>query len=105
MAGDFNSNYETRPDQPRPWPAMAHLLASDRPGSPPLLTDLHAELTDAQRVTIPGDGRYPPATFDYILATPAMAERYIPRSAKIVSTPALTGGSDHLPISASFRLD
>ena len=105
VAGDFNSNYETRPDQPRPWPAMEHLLADDRPGQPPLLTDMHAHLSDEQRVTIPGDGRYPPATFDYILATPAMAKRYVKNSARIVSTPGLTSGSDHLPIAAAFKLD
>ena len=105
VAGDFNSNYETRPEQPRPWPAMEHLLKNDRPGQPPLLTDLHAHLTDEQRVTIPGDGRYPPATFDYILATPALTQRYVKDSARIVSDPDLTRGSDHLPIAATFELD
>jgi len=106
LGGDFNSNYETRPDQPRPWPAMAHLLASDsEPGEPPLLTDVHADLSDKERITIPGSGRYPPATFDYILVTPAMAKRYVQGSANIINRKALTSGSDHYPVSASFRLD
>ena len=104
VTGDFNSNYETRPEQPRPWPAMAHLLQAE-PGDTPVFTDLHTALSDKQRVTIPGDGRYPPATFDYILATPAMAERFVPRSAVVIQDERLTSGSDHLPISAEFRLD
>lgn len=102
IAGDFNSNYETRPDQPRPWPAMAHLMEPEADGSH-LLTDVHAHLSDEQRVTIPGDGRYPPATFDYILVSPAMARAYVKDSADIVRSSALTVGSDHRPISAKFR--
>jgi endonuclease/exonuclease/phosphatase family metal-dependent hydrolase len=102
--GDFNSNYETRPEQPRPWPAMAHLRETE-PGETPLLTDVHEPLSDRQRVTIPGSGRYPPATFDYVLVTPALAERYVEGSAKIISQSELTEGSDHYPLSATFRLD
>lgn len=104
VTGDFNSNYETRPDQPRPWPAMQHLLLTE-PGETPLLTDVHAHLSDQQRVTIPGSGEYPPATFDYILATPAMAERVVKNSATVISDDDLTRGSDHRPIAATFRLD
>ncbi|MEM9419153.1 MAG: endonuclease/exonuclease/phosphatase family protein [Planctomycetota bacterium] len=104
LGGDFNSNYETRPEQPRPWPAIAHLLEAE-PGDEPLLTDVHADLSDKERVTIPGSGRYPPATFDYILVTPAMAERYVEDSATVIRSKALTSGSDHRPISAEFRLD
>lgn len=104
VAGDFNSMYETRPDQDRPWPAMAHLLEPEADGSQ-LLTDVHSALSDEQRVTIPGDGRYPPATFDYILATPAMAECYVEGSASVIRDPELTSGSDHRPIKASFKLD
>ncbi|MEM1028228.1 MAG: endonuclease/exonuclease/phosphatase family protein [Planctomycetota bacterium] len=106
FAGDFNSNYETRPEQPRPWPAMAHLLESEsEPGEPPLLTDVHADLSDRERITLPGSGRYPPVTFDYILVTPAMAERYVEGSATVINSRSLTSGSDHFPIGASFRLD
>ena len=102
-AGDYNSNYETRPDQPRPWPAIAHLLAPEDDGSQ-LLTDVHAELSDRERVTIPGSGQYPPATFDYILVSPAMAERYVKNSATVISETKLTSGSDHRPVSADFLL-
>ncbi|MEL7089941.1 MAG: hypothetical protein AAGL98_16110, partial [Planctomycetota bacterium] len=104
VTGDFNSNYETRPDQPRPWPAMAHLLEAE-PGETPLFTDLHQRLSDSDRVTIPGSGRYPPATFDYVLATPAMADRYVRRSAVVIRDKRLTAGSDHRPIAATFRMD
>jgi len=104
VAGDFNSNYETRPEQDRPWPAIAHLLEPEPTGER-LLTDLHAGLSDEARVTIPGDGSYPPATFDYILATPAMAQRFVKGSAGVVQDPQLTAGSDHYPVYASFRLD
>jgi endonuclease/exonuclease/phosphatase family metal-dependent hydrolase len=104
VAGDFNSHFKPRPREPRPWPAMEHLLLTE-PGEPPLLTDVHAQLSDEQRVTIPGSDRYPPATFDYILATPAMAERYVRGSAKVLQSAALTTGSDHRPLKATFRLD
>lgn len=103
VAGDFNSAYETRPEQDRPWPAMAHLRAPEPNGSI-LLTDVHDALTDTQRVTHPGSGRYPPVTFDYILAAPAMAQRYIPGSAAVLPQGPLTEGSDHLPIRATFRV-
>jgi endonuclease/exonuclease/phosphatase family metal-dependent hydrolase len=103
VAGDFNSNYETRPEQPRPWPAMAHLLAPTDSGKP-VLFDVHVGLSDDDRVTIPGSGRYPPATFDYILATPAMATRYIKDSARVIQDAELTQGSDHYPVVASFDL-
>ena len=103
VAGDFNSAYETRPDQDRPWPAMAYLSAPESDGSQ-LLTDVHAALTDAERVTHPGGGKYPPVTFDYILATPAMAARYVPDSAHVLPQGNLTGGSDHLPLRATFRV-
>lgn len=102
LAGDFNSNYEERPDQARPWPAMAHLMKPEADGSH-LLVDVHAHLSDEQRVTIPGDGRYPPATFDYILASPAMARSYVRDSAEIIRNPAITVGSDHRPLAAKFR--
>lgn len=104
VAGDFNSAYETRPEQPRPWPAMAHLLEAGA-GGEPLLTDLHAHLSDEQRVTIPSKGRYPDNTFDYVLATPAMAKRYVKGSAVILSDTRYTSGSDHYPLAATFELE
>jgi len=104
VAGDFNSAYETRPDQDRPWPAMAYLRAPEPDGSQ-LLTDVHDALTDDQRVTHPGDKKYPPVTFDYILSAPAMARRYVQGSAAVLPKGNLTGGSDHLPVRATFRLD
>ena len=103
VAGDFNSAYETRPDQDRPWPGMAALREPEPDGSQ-LLTDVHDALTDAQRVTHPGDNRYPPSTFDYILAVPAMAQRYVQGSARVLPEGKLTGGSDHLPLRATFRI-
>jgi len=103
VAGDFNSNFETRPEQDRPWPAMAHLLEPEADDTQ-VLTDLHAGLSDEARVTIPGDGRFPPATFDYVLATPAMAKRVVKGSAKVLQDAELTAGSDHYPVYATFDL-
>ncbi|MEE9404509.1 MAG: endonuclease/exonuclease/phosphatase family protein [Algisphaera sp.] len=104
VAGDFNSLYETRPDeQDRPWPAMAHLLEAE-PNGTHVFTDVHAHLTDTQRVTIPSKGRYPDATFDYLLTTPALAQRYIKDSATVIQKDTLTHGSDHRPIKATFRV-
>ena len=48
-----------------------------------------------QRVTHPGEGRYPDATFDYLFAKNA-----VPGPPKIVQTPA----SDHMPVTVDFTI-
>ncbi|MEM6553684.1 MAG: endonuclease/exonuclease/phosphatase family protein [Planctomycetota bacterium] len=103
VGGDFNSDYERRPEDDRDWPATAHLLAADADGSK-LLTDLHAGQPRSQRITLPSKGRFPSAVFDFVLASPALAARVVPGSARVVSNEALTGGSDHLPVFATFKL-
>ncbi|MFI4862214.1 MAG: endonuclease/exonuclease/phosphatase family protein [Phycisphaerales bacterium JB063] len=103
LMGDCNSNYWVDPRQDRPWPATAHLRAAEPDGSH-LLIDAHEALSHEDRVTIPGDGRYPPATFDYVYASPALAQRMVQGSAFILRDPALTAGSDHLPTGATFDI-
>ncbi|MEM9414187.1 MAG: endonuclease/exonuclease/phosphatase family protein [Planctomycetota bacterium] len=103
LMGDCNSNYWTDPRQDRPWPATAHLRAAEPDGSH-LLIDAHEGLSHEERVTIPGDDRYPPATFDYVYASPALAERIVEGSAFILNDPELTGGSDHYPTGATYNI-
>lgn len=103
LMGDCNSNYWTDPRQDRPWPATEHLRAAE-PDGMHLLIDAHEALSHEDRVTIPGDGRYPPATFDYVYASPALAERYVEDSAFILRDPELVGGSDHLPTGAVYDI-
>ncbi len=101
--GDFNSNYWVDPRQQRDWPATAFLRAAEPDGSH-LLIDAHEGLSHEERVTIPGDDRYPPATFDYVYASPALAARLVEGSAFIINDPGLVGGSDHYPTGAVYDI-
>ncbi|XAM00344.1 endonuclease/exonuclease/phosphatase family protein [Phycisphaeraceae bacterium D3-23] len=103
LMGDCNSNYWVDPRQDRAWPATVHLRAAEPDGSH-LLIDAHEHLSHEDRVTIPGDDRYPPATFDYVYASPALAQHYVEGSAFILRDPALVGGSDHLPTGAAYDI-
>ncbi len=101
--GDFNSDYMETPGRDRKWPAMALLLAAEPDGTN-LLTDVHAHLPRDKRATLPGNTMFPPATFDFILASPAMAKRVVKDSARVIQDEALTTGSDHRPVVATFRV-
>ncbi len=106
-AGDFNSDFMVAPDQEGPWPAMAHLREPETAGpfrGKRVLVDVHDGLPRKQRESHPGDAFYPPANFDYILASPALAARLVPGSARVFDEEALTTGSDHRPVVATFRL-
>lgn len=102
--GDFNSNIETRPEQQRPWPATEYLRKPEADGKQ-LLNDAHNEIGDyAERVTIPGSGRYPSAVFDYIYASPKLHTMLVKGSAKVMRDRKLTGGSDHYPVYATYDI-
>lgn len=101
--GDFNSNIETRPEQPRPWPAMALMRKPEADGKP-LMLDAHDGKDYDDRVTILGDDRYPPAVFDYIYASRPLHKRLVRGSAGVLRDKALTAGSDHLPIYATYEI-
>lgn len=99
--GDFNSNLETRPEQDRPWPAT-EFLRKPEPGGMQLLNDAHDGTDYDKRVTIMGDNRYPPAVFDYIYATPSLHQKLVKGSAGVLYDKAITGGSDHMPVYATY---
>lgn len=101
--GDFNSNFETRPEQPRPWPAT-QAIREPEPDGTRLMNDAHDALAFDQRITIPGSGRYPPAVFDYIYASPALHKTLVKDSPGILSEEALTAGSDHYPLYATYDI-
>ena len=104
--GDFNSDYMAQDDGARPFPALAQLMrpAPELDGTRPLLNVLDGRPRD-QRVTLPGGGRYPPASFDHILASPALHDRLKPDTARVLPRPEGTYGSDHLLVVAEFDLD
>ncbi len=102
--GDFNSDFERRPTETRDWPAMQAVLAPDKAGNRPLM-DVHADLPRTKRITIPSKGQYPPAVFDFILASPALAAAVVPEAAYVLIDPELNKGSDHRPVVASFNLN
>lgn len=101
--GDFNSNIETRPEQKRPWPATEHIRKPEKDGSQ-LMNDAHNGYKYDERVTILGDNRYPPAVFDYIYASPALHKKLVKDSAKVLYDKALTKGSDHMPVLATYTI-
>lgn len=103
VMGDCNSNIETRPEQPRPWPATQLMRAPEADGSK-LLIDVFDGMAYNERVTIMGDDRYPPAVFDYIYASPALAKKLVKNSPAVIRDEALTAGSDHLPVTAAFEI-
>lgn len=103
VMGDCNSNIETRPEQPRPWPATQLMRAAEDDGSR-LLIDVFDGLPYDKRVTIMGDGKYPPAVFDYIYASPALAKKLVKNSPTVIRDEKLTSGSDHLPVYATFDI-
>ena len=102
--GDFNSDYVQTPEQRGPWPAMAAFREPLADGTRVFL-DAHDGLPREQRESHPAGGFFPAANFDYVFASPAMAERLVPGSATMVTRGDLVTGSDHLPVVASFRVD
>lgn len=103
LMGDMNSNLVERPEQPRPWPATQHLRAAEPDGSH-ILLDAHEALSYDQRITIPGDGQYPPAIFDYIYASPALNAKLLADKSRVINDPEVVGGSDHRPVVATYDI-
>ena len=103
VMGDCNSNIETRPEQDRPWPATQLMRAAEKDGSR-LLIDVFDGQAYEQRVTIMGDDKYPPAVFDYIYASPALAKKLVKDSPMVIRDEELTTGSDHRPVTATFDI-
>lgn len=91
VAGDLNAT----PDSP-----PLKLLLDASPGHRPLLVDLHAHLPDPQRVTY----RFKPYrdTIDYLLASPALAKRAVPRATRVLAESKWLAGSDHAPVITVF---
>jgi len=94
---------------PRAWVAVLGDL-NDRPGSAPVeallgagLSDVHAALPPDRRVTYleePYRG-----TIDYVLASPALARRLVPGTARTLDGDGLLAASDHAPVAAAFSLE
>jgi len=60
------------------------------------------DLPENQRVTY--NQKPTLSMIDFILASPAMAKRYVPQSYRIVPGSPETTGSDHNPVTARFRV-
>jgi endonuclease/exonuclease/phosphatase family metal-dependent hydrolase len=94
IMGDFNS----QPGEP----AISALLTPGPDGTP-VLSDSHSLIPMQDRTTYPSE-RFPNSVIDFIFTSPAMSASLMPETAKIISDPELTKGSDHLPIVASFDM-
>ena len=101
--GDFNSNLETRPEQKRPWPAT-ELIRKPETDGVQLMNDAHDGKPYDKRVTIMGSGKYPPAVFDYIYASPALHKALVKDSAGVLLDEKTTAGSDHKPVYATYDI-
>ncbi|MEM0913327.1 MAG: endonuclease/exonuclease/phosphatase family protein [Planctomycetota bacterium] len=91
--GDFNSEPTD--------PAAQAFFDPAGEGTP--LIDLLADRPADQRFTYVF-GNFPPAVFDYIAASPALAEYVVPRSVRVMPKTAAARGSDHLPVVATFDI-
>ncbi len=80
---------------------LRSLLKRGGPEAPKPLLDLHEKLPARRRVTyLRGRHR---GTVDYMLASPALAERLVRGSARVLDDPSVLDGSDHAPLFASFN--
>ena len=90
LVGDFNDTADS--------PTLAELLKDQGDTKAPLI-DLHAGSQVNTYLNAPYQSK-----IDFILATPALAKRVVPGSAKVITDEALLKGSDHAPVIATFDL-
>ena len=94
---------------PKAWIALVGDV-NDTPDSQPVasllddaaLVDVHTDLAANQRITYLREPYR--STIDYIFASPALAKRLKPGTAKVLDDPQILEGSDHAPIAATFQL-
>ncbi len=88
LCGDFNDEFKSR--------TLRTIL-----GDPPILRTTFDDLPESDRITYNKDPYR--SMIDFILCSPAMAERMLPGSFQIRQGSEDESGSDHNPISARFR--
>ncbi|MCB9850070.1 MAG: endonuclease/exonuclease/phosphatase family protein [Phycisphaerales bacterium] len=89
ICGDFNDTFDSEP--------LKRIVGTGDKA-------LHAFFEDVpedQRITY---NRNHLSMIDFILASPAMAKTYVPKSYTILPGSVESGGSDHNPVAASFHL-
>ena len=91
LCGDFNDSFDS--------PTMKTILGSDR--GPAILKPLFEQLPEPQRVTYNQEPYR--EMIDFILVSPAMAERYVAGSYEIRDGTLQESGSDHNPVYCRFR--
>ena len=94
LAGDFNDTPESE--------TLSTVLDHEG-GSPSSLVDLHATIKPSRRVTALEKRRR--NTVDYLLASPALVERLVAGSARVLGDADVLSGSDHAPVVATFEWD
>ena len=94
LMGDFNDTPEGS--------TIKSLLDANDKGQASLI-DMHASLVGEERFTYRKAPYRKQGPIDYIMASPDLAKRLVPGSAAVLKEEAgVTGGSDHLPITATF---
>lgn len=92
LCGDFNDTIDSEP--------LRAILGTGPTALKPFIADLPAD----QQISYNQEPHL--SMIDFILASPAMADRYVPKSYRIHTggSPDTTG-SDHNPVTARFRLE
>lgn len=89
ICGDFNDTFESSP------------LKAIRGTGPTALVDF---MRDFAKDAVTYNNNPHRSTIDYILASPGMGGRYVDKSYRVIDGTIETGGSDHNPVIAKFKL-
>jgi endonuclease/exonuclease/phosphatase family metal-dependent hydrolase len=89
ICGDFNDTFDSAP--------LKKIIGTGSTA----LTAFFEELPEDQRITY---NRNHLSMIDFVLASPAMAATYVPKSYTVLASSVEAGGSDHNPVAASFQL-
>ncbi len=88
ICGDFNDTWASAP------------LRALRGSGPTALRDFLADISEGAATY----NKSPHGMIDFILASPALGQRYLPKSYRVISGSVDSSGSDHNPVVARFDL-
>ncbi len=89
ICGDFNDTFDSRP---------LKALCGEGP------TKLVDFMKDLPKDAVTFNAKPHRSIIDYVLASPAMGKRYVDKSYHVIDGSIETGGSDHNPVLAKFKL-
>ncbi len=90
VCGDFNDTYDSKP--------LQQIVGT----GPMALKNLFGDIPEAERITYNKEPYR--SMIDFLLVSPAMADMYVKGSYEILYGSVASGGSDHNPVVATFKL-